>query len=620
MAGLPQDRPIPGAPLLDPLGMEPVLPMAPQDPGALPPPYAAELAGMGPEPAPEFWAPDDWFAVAGATPPSEFQNKDVPLLEPTPPAPEVDAISAAAPVVDTPAPAAPAAPANPYPEAPRRPSTGDAYLDTLNDAADVRAHAAVQQAEAEQAKNTYLSDEGVRIAKEQSARQSSADAEYQQVYNEARAQRKVLDQEAQDIANQKVDPRRAWKSMSFGQQLAVAVISGLNGMTSRTMATGQNPVLAAVEAMAEKDIAAQEADLANRWKGNTQRRGLLADEMSAGRDMLDVRYKAITAAYAMAENQMKAYALKYDNPLITARTAERLADIGEAKATKAVQYTAAKEQQLYERKQDAIKNAQTWTQINEARRARAEAARGRDIQAEKFDFERQKHADETAIMSRREPGKVIGTAKTGERALNANKIIENNGRLEALYEEGRELFKNGRERNPASARYRAQKDFDAKWVNVVKTADGDFSAPNQFDFDARGIFGGFTSMNPVAALDSSYKLAKEQGAAALRPFLDEDTLAAEGFLTPPQKDTAAGNRQGSTVTPIVYQDDDGTINTEGRGTPLSPEESAPILERQEKAKRGPDPEEWKYKRSQNNIAAKSGRALPFPDAGTGPID
>jgi hypothetical protein len=347
MAGLPQDRPIPGAPLLDPLGVQGVPGVVVPAPG-LPPPYAAELAGLGPAPAePLPWPPPDWFAQADGQVPSEFQNKDVPTLEPAPPPQEVDAVSGAAPVVDSPTPAAPEAPVNPYPEAPKRPSTGDAYLDTVNDASDLRAQAAVQQAEAEQAKNAYLADEGVRIAQEQSQRQSAADAEYQQVYSEARAQRKALDQEAQDIANQKTDPMRVWKNMSFGKQLFVAVTAALSGFSKPNTA---NPVLESIGAMVERDVAAQEADLANRWKGNTMRRGLLADEMAAGRDMLDVRYKSLNAAYSMAENQMKAYALKYDNPVISARAAAQLADIEERRMTLGMQYTQAKEQQLYERR------------------------------------------------------------------------------------------------------------------------------------------------------------------------------------------------------------------------------------------------------------------------------
>ena len=219
MAGLPQNRPIPGAPLLDPLGLAaaPILPIAPGMPGAPMAPQLPDvepLTGLPMAPPPELqgyqfdaageplpFPPDDWFATPEGQP-AEYQGQDVPVVESPPPAQEPPATAAAGPqglaaldqarrdghVIDPYAdqPAAQAQPAQAR-------GTGDAYLDTLNEAADVRSRAAIQQGEAEKQKNLYLSEQGTRIAQQQAERQAAADKEYQEVATEAKAKRGVLE-------------------------------------------------------------------------------------------------------------------------------------------------------------------------------------------------------------------------------------------------------------------------------------------------------------------------------------------------------------------------------------------------------------------------------------------
>lgn len=612
MAGLPLDRPIPGAPLIDPLGAQGVPGVVVPVPPAPPPtglpglglPETDPLAGLPPPPEPQGyqfdaagepmpWPPADWFATPEGVP-TEYQGQDVPVIENAPPPPATTqagpeglaALEQARQEGVPPAAAQTQATPTGGLNAPRQ-STGDPYLDTVNEAADVRARAAVQAAEAEKQKNAYLSEEGVRAAKDQSARQAAADATYLQVTQEAKAKRAELEQEARDIADTKIDPKRAWHNQSFGAQLFTMVAAGLYGATTRGMQTGQNPVLDAVNKMVERDLQAQQQDIENRKSGLGIRRGLLADELAAGRDMLDVQYKSLNAAYDTAMNQAKAYALRFDNPVIDAKTNTFIADTMERKATLGMQYQQAAEQREYDRKQDAIRNAQTWTQIAEARRARADAAQERNVRAEREDREAAKERNERSIISHKETGKVIGQANSKEAAEDARKIIQNNGRLTALYERGKELFKDGRADNPASDLYRQQKAFDTQWVNATKTADGDFSAPNATDFESRGVFGGLTSMNPLAALEEGYRNGRAQGAAALRPYLDDDTLIAEGFVSPPQKDDAEGNRNPvvTAKTPLVYRDATGELNREGRGTPLDPETSKGLIERWEREDR-----------------------------------
>lgn len=399
MAGLPQDRPIPGAPLLDPLGQAaaPILPIAPGVPGV---PMAPQLPDVDPltglpmaappleqapqgyqfdsagEPLP--WPPDDWFAQPDGQAPGEVQGHDVPVVEDKA-APEPPATAAAgeqgiaaleqaraqgnhtvtAPEAGKNAPAGP------------RPTTGDPYLDTMYEGEDRKVQAELDKAEAEKRKNLYLSEQGSRAAQDQSDRQASADKEYRQVYNEARTHREQLDQEAQAIANTKTDPKRMWNNMSFGAQLFVGITAALTGATTRAVQTGQNPVLDQINKMVERDLAAQQADLDNRWKGNNVRRGLLADELAAGRDMYDVQYKALNVAYDTAMNQAKSYAMRFDNPVIDARTNAFIAETMERKATLGHELQAQKEAQIHARRQEGFQNSIAQGHLDLARRKEA---------------------------------------------------------------------------------------------------------------------------------------------------------------------------------------------------------------------------------------------------------
>lgn len=384
MAGLPQDRPVPGAPLLDPLGTgaPPILPVAPPPLPSGPPTAGlvgggAPLAGLpqgppapgagpqgyqyGPTGDPVPW-PDSWFATPEGQPPAEVQGHDVPVVE-------NDQAQAAAP--QPPAEQPPAAPgaleqAGPqgmaaldqarkdghldtnYAEAEPAKSTGDPYLDMLDQTGDVKARAAVQKAQADKDENSYLRAQGMKIAQDWQTRQDAADAAYAKVYNETKAKRAQLDAEAIKIANTKTDPSRVWNNMSFGAQLFVGITAALSGATTRSVQTGQNPVIDAMSAAVDRDLKAQADDLANRWKGVTVRQGLLADGLAAGHDMLDIQYKANKVASETAANYAKAYAMKFNNPRIDADTATFLADLQQKDATDGMNYETAKHKAAFD--------------------------------------------------------------------------------------------------------------------------------------------------------------------------------------------------------------------------------------------------------------------------------
>lgn len=586
MAEIPGLPDITGIDPLNPMGLPVVPQAAPMGIQSPIPPVVPELAGVQgldmyqPSPEPLPWPPPDFFA--GGQPP-------IPE-DPTAPSPG-EVIPESAPATQQAGPAGLAAleqaraegvppPPVQYKNAPPpRQSTGDPYLDMLNETSGQKAEALQAKSEAEKRRNEYVAAEGTRIAQEAQAKQTAADNEYRQVYSEAKAKRAELDAEAKAIAEQKIDPDRAMNAMSVEKKIAIAVGAIVVSQSSNSLRSGKNSVMDAVNDIVTRDMAAQEADLKNRKDVLLTRRGLASDDQSAGRDMLDVQYRSINAAYGMAENAMKSAQLRYNNPVLDADLAYQYAELEERRTTLGQNYIQAKQEQIYQRKQDANRNALGWYNAQTGRMGEENqaAARGNTVADERLAHQKEMDEGDRVIMSRHTTGKVIGRAPSKEAAENARKIIDNSARMEVLYLRGKKLFENGRADNPASSLYREQQAFDVQWVNAGKTADGDFSAPNAADFERRGIFGGLTSMNPVDALEETYRNARAQGAAALRPYVDDDNLTAEGFLTPPPKDEADQNRNPANVVKTLYWDaDKKEVNRDGRGTPLSEEETAAV--------------------------------------------
>jgi hypothetical protein len=567
MANLPlQIPPIPVA-----AGAPPELELPPEL-GALPPqPLEPEMAAWG-------WVPDQW-RPDGLPPPvvDELAGAPAPVLPPAPqePPPEVDAVSAAAPVVPT-SPQPAAAPIDPYapppaaPAPPARPSTGDAFLDTMGDVAEVRARAAVDKAEAEKEKNAYLADEGARIARENSEKRAAADQEYAEVQAEAKTERTAIEAEAKAIANTKMDANRAWNNMSFGQQLFVGITAALNGWVDPK---GPNKVSAMIQQMVDRDLELQKQDLDNRRAGLVTRRGLLADGLAQGRDALDVRYKAMNAGYEMAANQLKATALKFDNPLIDARTNEQLADIAEAQAKGTVAYTQAKEQQIYARRQQELENRRAdsanalgWARLREEKRSSRAAEKAKDAAKDAAS------AGVPIFGAGGPKAGPVGYAKNKEAATEAEVKLQAQGELRDLYEEGLRLFEDDYAIKGTQRRI-AQDAWNAKWKNAnFRAATGRSDAPAAQELEPFGLDTSAMIGDHKDRLNASYNTARTGLPGRLRALgVDDATLAAQGIVDPPPAPTP-----GHTDILVHYDEKTQTYNTMGRGTPLSPERSAQI--------------------------------------------
>jgi hypothetical protein len=590
---------------------------------APPPPMPYEVDGLAPPMDAAFAPPAQGFAppvdpaLAGA--PQTVQplpQESPPAYEP-PPAPgqpvpfdsEIAGPPAGVPSYTPPQAAGATAPIN---EAMREPEQPESVVEQL--------YGLKATAQDIQARGDLKAEQKYRQSLETRRLKDARDAE---IANKAAGR---VEEAWRDVQNTKIDDRKLWNDMS-GVAKAGAVIGAMIGGFLQARQGGQNQFLAVYQQMVKENIAAQRDNLATKKDYAQSLDTAYARMLNRFGDARTAELMTEAAMYNAGKNEALAKASMMKSE-ITRKEGVMAAQ----------QMDAAARQALAEAQQQQFENSVKIAEFEEKQAHNAYTAKTGRISA--YETARHNKASEAnqaaelaikkqeaefksggkAFPIRGASGNIIGYADDSVSATSARKTVDNMARGHALYKEGRELFKNGRADNPASDLYRKQREFDARWVNFTKSADGDFSAPNASDFESRGLFGTIGTMNPQAALESGYRNSVVQNAAALSPYVGKETLIAEGFAIPEEKNEAKGNRQGSTVTPIVYQDDNGTINREGRGTPLSPEESKAIIERDEKTKRPKNMADWQYQRSQNNIAARSGRPLPFPDAGTGTID
>lgn len=317
------------APPLDPMGVQAPVPEPPPPPAPMmglpgaPPPVIDGMEGAPGAPPPmDTGAPLQW------PDPAWLQPETHPLAVPQP-APEGPPVAMKGSPVEQEGPPVELQGSPPPPPPPVNPDPAMAQADR-----NAREHeqAVLAANEAEQQKNDFLSSEGVRAAEDAARQQAAADKAYLQANDVANAKRAKLDAEATAIANQQIDPKRAWHDASFGAKLGIGVAAIVQGMVAGALGKdGANPIIAMIQTLNEQDMKAQEVNLANRTNLLGVRRGLLADDVAAGLELRDFKYKSLNAAYTMAENQIKAYALKYDNPVINASAQDKLAQIHDAR-------------------------------------------------------------------------------------------------------------------------------------------------------------------------------------------------------------------------------------------------------------------------------------------------
>jgi hypothetical protein len=661
MAGLPLDRPIPGSPLLDPLGQEaPILPEGPLV-GGWPPPFSEQVAGP-PSPAPALsppvpFPPPDWFGTPEGLP-TEQVGQDVPVVENQPPpqeppvTPQVGEQGLAAldqarkdgqllqPYPEERKPAKPAPPVDPY-------------IQAAEQSAQDHKAAVEAKAQALREKNDYLAAQGLQAASDYSTRQAEADRMYMDAYKEAKGKRAQLDKEALDIANTKIDPRRAWHDASFGAKVFVAVTAALTGATTRAVQTGQNPVLDSVNGILDRDMKAQQMELENRTNMLGVRRGLLADDLAAGRDLLDYQYKSAMAAYDMAKNAMTSYALKYDNAALTADVMEQNAKIDDAKREWQMNYEAAKRKEALEREKWKQENARGW--------------KGLSLHQQQLDEQkRHNQAEENAAKTVGPNAAMINATREGEKDRRERLI------LRGKTKDGRQLYAKDKE---AATKVNEEADATTKSVAILDEltdiyskhgyellgtwSGGDAGKDEQrANFLIKKLWSTFSKKEGQGTIrDSEYEMYREMfgDPSGLRDpralfgqvrqtFIDDvnDDMAGqaldeqgnvvdhtywlpeEHLKKPEDKTEAKGNVQGQAFEPAPTVDEKKGYNTEGYGRNATPEEVAA----HEKATPKQTGAEWEREqrnrfevRRQANIAALRRnprielKDLPYPSIG-----
>jgi hypothetical protein len=541
----------------------------------------------------------------------------------------------------------------PYPEEPARPAKPappvDPYIQAAEQSAQDHKAAVEAKAQALREKNDYLAAQGLQAASDYSTRQAEADRMYMDAYKEAKTKRAQLDKEALDIANTKIDPRRAWHNASFGAQVFVAVTAALTGATTRSVQTGQNPVLDSVNGILDRDMKAQQLELENRTNMLGVRRGLLADDLAAGRDLLDYQYKSAMAAYDMAKNAMTSYALKYDNAALTANVMEQNAKIDDAKREWQMNYEAAKRKEALEREKFRQENARGWKglslhqqQLDEQKRhnqAEENAAKTAGPNAAMINATREGEKDrrERIIpLGKTKDGRQL-YAKDGAVATKVNTKIQGATSGVAKIDELMEIHKRhgwnpmGKWGNDPEAVKDAERantltnglmtDFSLeKGQGTIR--DGEYTRYE----DMIGKVGGWVdpqgslmAMRETFINDVNDSLSGEAALDEQGNVVEPSWWLPKGHLKKPD------DVPGRTIEPVPMVDEKtGEINYEGRGRTAKPEEV-------EKAKKAEPPRQsaadweneqrsrWEARRQANINAVRKGvrdpRELPFPEVG-----
>lgn len=127
----------------------------------------------------------------------------------------------------------------------------------------------------------------------------------------ADADTKDLAARADAIANTQIDPGRYAATRSTGGAIADILNMTLGGAMSRYNG-GRNLGIEQFDRRVDADIAAQHADIANRWRGLEVRKGAIADEYARHGDLYRAQETYRVAAYQSAINSMQSTLQQFD--------------------------------------------------------------------------------------------------------------------------------------------------------------------------------------------------------------------------------------------------------------------------------------------------------------------
>jgi hypothetical protein len=459
------------------------------------------------------------------------------------------------------APGAPAAPANPY-------------ITGIEATADAKSQAVDKDAAAKQAEAEFRSERGQGAYMSQALAMRQADDDYAAAKKAGKEKTQALAKEVDDLSKSKIDRNRVFADQNTGERILTWASLFAGGMQSAF--TGHNLALEAMNRILDRDFEQQKEDLATRKEALGMKRSMLSEELANGKDEYEARVKHTLMGYDLALKAIDTEAGKFQSPQIQAAAQEKKAEIQGAALDKLQELGRYTEEKAFQQRNADRQNALGWYNAKTGRM-------GAETQAadQKSEAAARKAAAEAKAAGREFPiygaggpkAGPVGYSKDKETAGKAEVMLQAQGELKDLYEEGRKLFAD--DYAVKGTKRRTEQDaWNTKWKNAnFRAATGRVDAPSAGELDAFAIDTSAMMGEHKDRLDASYNTARTGVPGRLRALgVDDATLEAQGIIDPPEAPTPG------VEAPIVFFDEKTkSYNRDGRGTPLSPEQSAHVL-------------------------------------------
>jgi hypothetical protein len=156
-----------------------------------------------------------------------------------------------------------------------------------------------------------------------------------------------------DLMSQKIDPQRLWKESTTAGQVSVGIAMALGALGSRD---GSNKAVDVFNKAIDRDIAAQEVDLNNKFKAIGQQQSLLKVNMENFKDMQQARLATRNVYYSAIENQLKANLARVKgNEGAQAQAAQALAVLEQQKAANTAKLVELGHNEVVIKTQDTVR-------------------------------------------------------------------------------------------------------------------------------------------------------------------------------------------------------------------------------------------------------------------------
>jgi len=378
----------------------------------------------------------------------------------------------------------------------------------------------------------------------------------------------ALEQERQEIAKTKIDSHQWYNNLSDGKKNLMMIGGFLGGVLSVSTGSGHNDFTEWMDEQARQNMEAQKAMLANRQEALGHGESMYSKLLQRYGDERVADEMYASAMYTSIGHAAAAQAAQFDAPKAK-ENAQMMAIQAGQRANAALQAAALASQE------SALRKQQVGIQAYEAHTGRMNAetnARNQEAEAEARKAAAESKAAGKQFPFRGNDGQIMGFATSEKEQDEARQTVIAKGKLDSLYKRGRELFAGGWAPRGTEARAR-QDAWNQDWAMARRHASGDHSAPNKDDQARWGLDTSATITNQnMAVLDEAYNIARDNGAAVLRSSgVPDDVLKEQGYMAPPPAPTP-----GKTDKVLYWDEGSQSYNSEGRGVPLSEEQSAHV--------------------------------------------